>query len=122
MTFAEEATAVVVGCRPCGVCLPGHHAIWRSLRDARSDPAPVPATRRAAHTTAWRLQDRCGPLSRLGFLVFGHSRDRTARDAAQLMGDVLDGCGVDVRDVVVWPDSSAPTGTRTAPLVTTTRP
>lgn len=26
--FADEATAVVAGYRPCGVCLPEHHATW----------------------------------------------------------------------------------------------
>jgi hypothetical protein len=31
--FAEEATAVAAGYRPCAVCRPGGHARWKGPRD-----------------------------------------------------------------------------------------
>ncbi|MDG4861650.1 Ada metal-binding domain-containing protein [Streptomyces sp. T-3] len=30
--FADEATAVAAGYRPCGVCLPSAHARWKASR------------------------------------------------------------------------------------------
>jgi hypothetical protein len=30
--FADEATAVAAGYRPCAVCLPQQHAIWKAQR------------------------------------------------------------------------------------------
>ena len=32
--FADEATAVAAGYRPCAVCLPGQHAAWRAAGKA----------------------------------------------------------------------------------------
>lgn len=65
------------------------------------------ATLRAAYSAASRLQDRFAPLDGLGTLVLGHSRDQTAREAARLLLDHLVGRGVDVRDVVDWPEQAA---------------
>lgn len=31
--FADEATAVAAGFRPCGRCLPDRYAAWKSTRD-----------------------------------------------------------------------------------------
>ncbi|MGD7732791.1 Ada metal-binding domain-containing protein [Propionibacteriaceae bacterium G57] len=31
--FADEATAVAAGFRPCGVCLPGKYAAWKRARE-----------------------------------------------------------------------------------------
>lgn len=101
--FADEATAVAAGFRPCGVCLPEPYATWKDLRDRQSDPAAL----RAAYTASRRLQDRFGPLHQMGSLIIGHSRDQTTRDAAQLLISFLDSRGVEVRDVVDWPDSAA---------------
>jgi methylphosphotriester-DNA--protein-cysteine methyltransferase len=30
--FADEATAVAAGYRPCAVCLPGRYAAWKAAR------------------------------------------------------------------------------------------
>jgi len=32
--FADEATAIAAGCRPCARCLPDRYALWRENRDA----------------------------------------------------------------------------------------
>ena len=101
--FADEATALAAGYRPCGVCLPEHHATWKSLREDRSDPAAV----RAAYNATRRLQTRLGPFDQLGSVVVGHSRDKSVRDAARLLCDHLASRGVEVRDVVDWPDQAA---------------
>lgn len=37
--FADEATAVAAGYRPCAVCCPEHHAAWKAGR-APSGPSP----------------------------------------------------------------------------------
>jgi hypothetical protein len=34
--FADEATAVAAGFRPCGTCLKPAYAAWRGSRDARA--------------------------------------------------------------------------------------
>ena len=34
--FADEATAVAAGFRPCGTCLKPAYAAWRRSRDARA--------------------------------------------------------------------------------------
>ena len=105
--FADETTAVAAGYRPCGVCLPEEYATWTSLRNAQSDPAQQRATLRAAFAGGRSLQHRFVPLDRLRSLVIGHSRDRTACDAAQLLCEHLSSRGIDVRDVVDWPDIAA---------------
>jgi Metal binding domain of Ada len=45
--FADEATAVAAGYRPCGVCLPAEYAEWKaftpdSRQGSRRDSAPGP--------------------------------------------------------------------------------
>lgn len=105
--FAEEATVVAAGYRPCGVCLPEHYATWKDLRNAQSDPAPGPDALRAAYTASRRLQDRFGPLHQMGCVSIGHSLDQTARDAAHLLSSLLNSRGVEVRDVLDWPVSAA---------------
>jgi hypothetical protein len=32
--FADEASAIAAGYRPCAVCLPAQHAAWKRSRDA----------------------------------------------------------------------------------------
>ncbi len=32
--FADEATAIAAGYRPCAVCLPAQHAAWKRSRNA----------------------------------------------------------------------------------------
>ncbi|WP_431921200.1 Ada metal-binding domain-containing protein [Nonomuraea jabiensis] len=34
--FADEATAVAAGYRPCAVCLPEHYRNWKAQRDENS--------------------------------------------------------------------------------------
>ena len=31
--FADEATAIAAGYRPCARCLPGRYAVWKAARD-----------------------------------------------------------------------------------------
>jgi Metal binding domain of Ada len=33
--FADEATAIAAGYRPCAVCLPAQHAAWKASREGR---------------------------------------------------------------------------------------
>ena len=37
--FADEATAVAAGYRPCAVCLPAEYLAWKAERPAPSGPA-----------------------------------------------------------------------------------
>lgn len=39
--FADEATAVAAGYRPCAVCLPARYAAWRHGRRPVRRPAPA---------------------------------------------------------------------------------
>jgi hypothetical protein len=42
--FADEATAITAGYRPCAVCLPDAYARWKAgLEPSRSDMAATPA-------------------------------------------------------------------------------
>jgi methylphosphotriester-DNA--protein-cysteine methyltransferase len=42
--FADEATAIAAGYRPCAVCLPERYATWKRMRDLT--PATRPASAR----------------------------------------------------------------------------
>jgi methylphosphotriester-DNA--protein-cysteine methyltransferase len=35
--FADEATAIAAGYRPCGVCMRGEYRRWKSARDQNSE-------------------------------------------------------------------------------------
>ncbi|MFE5667435.1 Ada metal-binding domain-containing protein [Streptomyces niveus] len=39
--FADEATAVAAGYRPCAVCLPREYARWRTGRERTAAPCPT---------------------------------------------------------------------------------
>jgi Metal binding domain of Ada len=40
--FADEATAIAAGYRPCAACLPAEYARWKSRRDAATPPRRAP--------------------------------------------------------------------------------
>lgn len=42
--FADEATAVAAGYRPCAVCLPEAHRRWKAGREQTARPDARPAT------------------------------------------------------------------------------
>ena len=50
--FADEATAVAAGYRPCAVCLPAAYASWKAERRRTTGPGPgaVASPSRASET------------------------------------------------------------------------
>jgi hypothetical protein len=46
--FADEATAIAAGYRPCATCLPDRYAAWKAARDL----TPPPPAASAGQTTA----------------------------------------------------------------------
>jgi hypothetical protein len=57
--FADEATAIAAGYRPCAVCLPAQHAAWKAAgKAAGAALSPAPAVQRARQTAATRCPGR----------------------------------------------------------------
>jgi Metal binding domain of Ada len=55
--FADEASAIAAGYRPCAVCLPAQHAAWKRGREGRMSATPQHG-HTAHHTHGYRLGDR----------------------------------------------------------------
>lgn len=127
--FADEATAVAAGHRPCARCLPRRYAQWKASR-ANQDPdtmalpnlpgngtaspllaagdltalgkAPAPAAHTAAELAALlRLLDGARVVA------IGHGRDAASRDAAAALAAAWHTAGREVAAVVDWPESAA---------------
>ncbi|GLZ79987.1 hypothetical protein Afil01_47940 [Actinorhabdospora filicis] len=84
--FADEATAVAAGYRPCAVCLPEEYASWK---DAAPTPGEVAAMRDL--------------LAGARTIAIGHGRDAASLAAVRA---VL-GFGKEVLAVVDWPETAA---------------
>lgn len=84
--FADEATAVAAGYRPCAVCLPEAYRAWKG-----------------GHTEAElaRVLDLVGGA---GSVVLGHGRDPAATAAVEAFERAWDG---EVLAVVDWPEDAA---------------
>ncbi|MFF1734776.1 hypothetical protein [Streptomyces sp. NPDC058247] len=129
--FADEATAVAAGYRPCAVCLPKEYARWRADRESRrhamnnlSDREPPrsplisPAVlaaqddlpRPLPHTDP-ELTSLIGlltlPKSRIETVTVGHSRDEASRAAAEAFATAWTARGGQVLTTVDWPESAA---------------
>ncbi|WP_260477540.1 Ada metal-binding domain-containing protein [Nonomuraea sp. WAC 01424] len=86
--FADAATAVAAGYRPCAVCLPREYAVWKAAGDRRELDGVL---------TLLRAQ-----RPRAEAVVIGHGRDGAhlgAAFAAAWEGTVL--------AVVAWPETAA---------------
>lgn len=97
--FADEATAVAAGYRPCGVCLPDAYARWRA------DRAPThhtPAELATVLDLATGLCPRFG-----GGIAVGHGRDPASAAAADAVAQAWDDRGGLVLAVVDWPEAAA---------------
>lgn len=88
--FADEATAIKAGFRPCAVCLPAAYARWKGR-----PPAP--------HTEA-ELADLLRRLAGRRTLAIGHGRDRASTAAAHALAAAWPG---EVVAVVSWPEQAA---------------
>ncbi|MEV4257143.1 Ada metal-binding domain-containing protein [Spirillospora sp. NPDC049652] len=142
--FADEATAVAAGYRPCAVCLPARYTRWKAtrgsagttmitpvrpqrtgsplLRTAQSPGARLASP--AAHTDA-ELAALAGLLTRPGarieILAVGHGRDEASREAARAVTEAWTARGGQVAAVVSWPEEAA-SWLRPATRLTTPRP
>jgi hypothetical protein len=88
--FADEASAIAAGYRPCAVCLPAEYAAWKS---------GLPT----AHTEA-ELAELLGLLTGRHTITIGHGRDRASIAAAQALAATWTG---EVAAVVSWPEHAA---------------
>ncbi|OMI35589.1 Ada metal-binding domain-containing protein [Streptomyces sparsogenes] len=130
--FADEATAVAAGYRPCAVCLPADYARWKAEArkhhsmnpiteqdaDSRSplispadlaahaDDLPLPRPHTGAELISL-LGLLTGPRQRIETVAIGHSRDEDSRTAAQAFHDVWTARGGRVLTVVHWPETAA---------------
>ncbi|MFE0699545.1 Ada metal-binding domain-containing protein [Streptomyces sp. NPDC058872] len=123
--FADEATAVAAGYRPCAVCLPERYRAWKTGRPPLPAPDEAPASPLltadeegsygelplpAPHTEA-ELAALTGlltaPRSRISTVVIGHSRDTASTAAARAFAAGWEGRGGQVLAVVDWPESAA---------------
>lgn len=87
--FADEATARLAGYRPCSVCMPEQHELWK----AGLSKAEVAAMLRLL-----------GPATSV---VIGSSRDASARAGADTLARVWTDRDGEVFDIVDWPEHAA---------------
>ncbi|MEU6344019.1 hypothetical protein ABZ883_24105 [Streptomyces sp. NPDC046977] len=128
--FADEATAVAAGHRPCARCLPRQYAQWKASRanrdpdtmalpylpDSGTPPSPLlaagdlaalaGAAAPAAHT-AEELAAVLGLLGGARVVAVGHSRDAASRDAAAAFSAAWRTAGREIAAVVDWPEEAA---------------
>lgn len=129
--FADEATAVAAGHRPCARCLPREYAQWKASRPNRdpetmqlphlpADEAPAPSPlltpghlavleqlpAPAAHTTA-EVTALLGLLDGARVVTVGHSRDAASREAAAAFAAAWRAAGREIAAVVDWPEEAA---------------
>ncbi|WP_237534817.1 hypothetical protein [Streptomyces sp. SID3343] len=88
--FADEATAIAAGYRPCAVCLPAAYTTWKA-----GLPAP--------HTEA-ELAELLRLLTGRHTITIGHGRDRASTAAAQALAAAWTG---EAAAVVSWPEHAA---------------
>ncbi|WP_405764755.1 ABC transporter substrate-binding protein [Actinacidiphila glaucinigra] len=129
--FADEATAVAAGYRPCARCLPRQYRQWKATPTERNSmihpdtPVPAPASPLvpaeglavldgvpgpAPHTGA-ELAALLGLLGdarpRVRAVALGHSRDAASRAAAEGFAAAWRASGGTVAAVVDWPERAA---------------
>ncbi|MDQ8706928.1 ABC transporter substrate-binding protein [Streptomyces sp. LHD-70] len=121
--FADEATALAAGYRPCAICLPERYARWRSTQ-ARAQPEPAEGRGhedhaggpedRAGHTEAElacllaQLTDPgTGSGTRTRTVSLGHARQPSARRAAEAFARAWEAAGGEVLATVDWPREAA---------------
>lgn len=97
--FADEATAVAAGYRPCGVCLPRAYVRWRA------DRAPTHHTPAELATVLDLVTGLCPPFG--GGIAVGHGRDPASAAAADAVAQAWDDRGGLVLGVVDWPETAA---------------
>ena len=123
--FADEASAVAAGYRPCAVCLPERYRAWKAgqpplprfdeapasplLAAGEEDsygelPAPAPHTEAELAALKGLLT---APRSRISTVVLGHSRDAASTAAAQAFTTAWEARDGQVLAVVDWPESAA---------------
>ncbi|WP_246609098.1 Ada metal-binding domain-containing protein [Nonomuraea rhizosphaerae] len=90
--FADEATAIAAGYRPCSVCLPATYRSWKEGRHTTAELAGV-----------IELLDAARP--RAGTVVVGHGRD--AAPTARAFAEAWEGDGRTVLAMVDWPEEAA---------------
>ncbi|MGI5248186.1 Ada metal-binding domain-containing protein [Actinacidiphila glaucinigra] len=129
--FADEATAVAAGYRPCARCLPQRYRQWKATPTERNAmthlhaPAAAPASPLvppeglavldglpgpAPHTGA-ELAALLGLLGdarpRVRAVALGHSRDAASRAAAEDFAEAWHASGGTVAALVDWPERGA---------------
>ncbi|MFF3949750.1 hypothetical protein ACFYYN_33760 [Streptomyces sp. NPDC001902] len=129
--FADEATAVAAGHRPCARCLPGRYRQWKATPTERNamtypdapasapasplvtpeglavlDGVPVPRPHTGSELTA--LLGLLGDARpRPCAVAVGHSRDAASRTAAGAFAAAWRASGGTVVTVVDWPERAA---------------
>ncbi|MFI6316402.1 hypothetical protein ACIBG8_02730 [Nonomuraea sp. NPDC050556] len=83
--FADEATAVAAGYRPCAVCLPAAYNLWRE------------------HMTLTERLVEAG----IGTVTVGHGRDPASVERARRFAEDWERRGGTVLAVVDWPETAA---------------
>ncbi|WP_306205390.1 type 1 periplasmic-binding domain-containing protein [Actinoplanes sp. RD1] len=95
--FADEATAIAAGYRPCGVCLPGAYARWKDNSERAHSAAELATLTGLLTAPDWQA----------GTVTIGHSRDASSRAAAHAFQAAWTAGGGDILAVVDWPEAAA---------------